>query len=528
VTDQVAKAERRRVAVPAGDAGGRVAAQEAQLIVQLAGGDIEEPVKELCARYERDLYRFGLQMLGDERLAEEMVQESVQRLWRSAGRYDPRHDSCAVFLFAVARSVVADIRESSRPHLPAEDLRLPPLPDGADQILDSLMVRAALGELSWPCATVLRLALGEGLTQSQVAGRLGIPLDTVKVRTFRGMHTLRSFCAGRVVLPAGGQADLAHPEAADRVLGLLAPAPSAEFQDHLTNCGYCQVAVAEFGYVGGILQHLPPAAEPPPDLGARAVASLLAAAAQDRTKTQPRPVPAASAPAGPRSPEPAPPALAPPELASLYRGSLSTRQVSQSNGPGKPVGAPAKVSRLPEVNRTAQVNLPAEVKGSPRRPRRSSQYAAAGVVAAGLVAAIVFWPSMSGPTSAQPPPLSGTALAGTPVVIMLHATSGAAASGLATARKLPGGWSIKLSVYGLSQLAPGEFYECWFAGAGTTTSHPDMISAGTFSLGTTGPAAVSMWSAADPRQFRTLEITAESTSDDGQPGRVILRGRART
>jgi RNA polymerase sigma-70 factor (ECF subfamily) len=505
-----------------------MAAHEAELIVQIAGGDIEEPIKELCDRYERDLYRFGLQMLGDEGLAEEMVQESVQRLWRSAGRYDPRHDSCTVFLFAVARSVVADIRESSRPDLPDEDFRLPPLPDGADQILDSLMVRAALGKLSWPCATVLRLALGEGLTQSQVAERLGIPLDTVKVRTFRGMHTLRSFCAGRVVLPVGGQADLAHPEAADRVLGLLAAAPSADFQDHLTSCGYCQVAVAEFGYIGGILQRLPPAAEPPPDLGARAVAGVLAAAAEHRTKTQPCPVPAAPAAAGPGSPEPAPPALAPPELANLYRGSLSTRQVIKPNGHGKLVGAPAKVSRVPQVNRTAQVNPPAEVKGSPRRPRRSSRYAASGVVAAGLVAAIAFWPSLSGSTSAELPPVSGTALAGTPVVIVLRATSGTAPSGLATASKLPGGWSIKLSVHGLSQLAPGEFYECWFAGAGTTANHPIMISTGTFSIGSTRPAAFSMWSAADPRQFRAVEITAESASDDGQPGRVILRGTVRT
>ncbi len=176
------------------DAEVRIAAQEAQLIVQIADGTIEEPMKELCRRYEKHLYRFGVQMLGDEGLAEEMVRESFQRLWRSAGRYDARRDRPDAFLFEIARSVAAEIRENrpSRALLSAEDVQLPPLPDSVDQILDSLTVREALGKLSSPHAEVLRLALDEGLTQSEIAERLELPLDTVKTRTFHGMQALRS------------------------------------------------------------------------------------------------------------------------------------------------------------------------------------------------------------------------------------------------------------------------------------------------------------------------------------------------
>lgn len=233
---------------------------------------------------------------------------------------------------------------------------------------------------------------------------------------------------------------------------------------------------------------------------------------------------APSASGGQESPVPATPsALAPPELASRYRASLGTpRQVIQSNGRDKPFSAPVKVSQPPEVSRPEVVSRPS------RWHRRSSRYAATGAVAAGLVVAIVFWPGSSGRTSAEPPAVSGTAPAEVPVIIPLRATSGTATSGLVTASKLPGGWSIKVSVHRLSQLASGEFYECWFAGAGTTTSQPVMISAGTFNIGSTGSAVVSMWSAADPRQFRSVEITAESASDDGRPGQVILRGVART
>ncbi len=102
------------------DAEAHLAAQEAQLVDQIAEGNIEEPMRELYRRYAKNLYRFGLHMLGDEGLAEEMVQESFQRLWRSAGRFDARRGSVGAFLFVIARSAAADIRKrpSSRPLLP--------------------------------------------------------------------------------------------------------------------------------------------------------------------------------------------------------------------------------------------------------------------------------------------------------------------------------------------------------------------------------------------------------------------------
>jgi RNA polymerase sigma-70 factor (ECF subfamily) len=176
------------------DAGAHLAAQEAQLVAQVADGNIEEPMTELYHRYARNLYRFGVHMLGDDGLAEEMVQESFQRLWRSAGRYDAGRGSVAAFLFVIARSAAADIRKrpSSRPLLQAEDYQLPPLPDSADQILSTLILREALDELSPAHAEVLHLILEENLTQAEIADRLGLALGTVKSRTFNGMRALRS------------------------------------------------------------------------------------------------------------------------------------------------------------------------------------------------------------------------------------------------------------------------------------------------------------------------------------------------
>lgn len=176
------------------DAENQVAAHEAQLVAQIAAGNIEEPVRELYRRYGKRLYRFGMQVLGNSGLAEEMVQEAFVRLWRTAGRFDARRGSVGAYLTVIARSVAADLRKrpSSRPLLAVEDVALPPAWDNVDQILDSLIVREALDKLSPAHALVLRLAQDEGLTQSQIAVRLGLPLGTVKTRLFHGMRALRA------------------------------------------------------------------------------------------------------------------------------------------------------------------------------------------------------------------------------------------------------------------------------------------------------------------------------------------------
>ena len=180
-------------AVLVNDAGDQIAAEEADLVAQIAAGDVGRPVAELYRRYGRRLYRFGVQNLGNEGLAEEMVQETFVRLWRTAGRFEADKAKVGTYLYVIARSVTADIRKrpSSRPLLPVEDVDAP-MPDSVDQILDSLIVREAFEALGPAHASVIRLAYEEGLTQSQIAERLGLPLGTVKTRTFHGMRTLRN------------------------------------------------------------------------------------------------------------------------------------------------------------------------------------------------------------------------------------------------------------------------------------------------------------------------------------------------
>jgi RNA polymerase sigma-70 factor (ECF subfamily) len=73
-----------------------------------------------------------------------------------------------------------------------EEADVPSQPDGVDQIIDGIAIQEAMDSLGAGHADVLRLWHEEGLTQSQIAERLKIPLGTVKTRMFHGLRALRT------------------------------------------------------------------------------------------------------------------------------------------------------------------------------------------------------------------------------------------------------------------------------------------------------------------------------------------------
>jgi anti-sigma-K factor RskA len=179
---------------------------------------------------------------------------------------------------------------------------------------------------------------------------------------------------------------------------------------------------------------------------------------------------------------------------------------------------------LPAVELMARTEPPADLQARTLASVKRAARKAAGrrwnarlllAAAAAAVIAIVAGISL---TLARPAP----ALA---FDIPLHALAGPA-SGEAVAHQTADGWSIQLTVHDLKPAAPGRFYECWYAGPGNQPGHPDLITAGTFTVGPSGTATVQMWSAADPRTFPTMQITAEQAGDAAQQGQVILTGTA--
>ena len=168
------------------------AAAEAALMARVAAGDRGASLAELYRRYEGRLYGLGLKLLGDSGLAEELVQETFVRLWRRADRYDVERGTVSAFIYALARRIAIDLwrRPSSRPLAPEPHIG-EASPDAIDRLLVGLTVRDALESLSAAHQEVLELSYTQDLTQAQIAERLGLPLGTVKTRTYYALRALK-------------------------------------------------------------------------------------------------------------------------------------------------------------------------------------------------------------------------------------------------------------------------------------------------------------------------------------------------
>ena len=139
-------------------------AADAELLALVAAGDHGAPLRRLYARYERRLYGFGLRLLGEPGLAEELVQETWVRLWQSARASTPSAAPSARFLFTIARRVAVDLwrRPSSRA-LGAEVEDAGAVAARADEVLLAVTVRDAMMSLSPAHREVLELVYDEDM-----------------------------------------------------------------------------------------------------------------------------------------------------------------------------------------------------------------------------------------------------------------------------------------------------------------------------------------------------------------------------
>jgi RNA polymerase sigma-70 factor (ECF subfamily) len=168
------------------------------LLVATAGGDRAA----FGALYDQSAARiFGLvrRLVVDPAQAEEVTQDVYLEIWQTAARFDPSRGSALSYMFTLAhRRAVDRVRaaQSSRERdakVGARDLEVPvdTVAEAAEVRIEHEKAHVALAGLSELQRECVALAYYGGLTHTEIAARLGVPLGTVKTRLRDGMIRLR-------------------------------------------------------------------------------------------------------------------------------------------------------------------------------------------------------------------------------------------------------------------------------------------------------------------------------------------------
>ena len=177
--------------------GGRSRSGRAEVI----GGTDDTTITALYQTYWAPLLAFVLRLTGGDRQhAVDVVQETMVRAWREAGRLDLSGPSLMPWLTSVARRIVIDEhrRKRARPEEAGTDAvaDVPVDDDTADTVL-RVAVAAAMRELTSSHRQILTETILRDRTVDQTAEALGIPVGTVKSRVHYALRVLQVVLAER-------------------------------------------------------------------------------------------------------------------------------------------------------------------------------------------------------------------------------------------------------------------------------------------------------------------------------------------
>ena len=173
---------------------------DGELIARVGEGD-SGAFELLYGRYARPVFALALRRLGDRGRAEDAVQETFASVWRSARSYRQERGPGAPWLYAVARNAIVDRRRAlgEPPVEPAEEAAHDPgPPERAESSWTAWRVHRALAELPENERRLIELAYWGGLSQSEIAEFLNIPLGTVKTRTRSALGRLADLLEGEL------------------------------------------------------------------------------------------------------------------------------------------------------------------------------------------------------------------------------------------------------------------------------------------------------------------------------------------
>ncbi|MBI5284990.1 MAG: sigma-70 family RNA polymerase sigma factor [Chloroflexi bacterium] len=175
-----------------------------ELMDRLAGRDLAA-FEALYDRYSDLVYSVALRVVGDRHVAEDIAQDVFLRVWRRPDQFDLRRGKFMTWLLSVTRNRSIDerrgygrrLRREALPSTAEEEEAIPSGDERDDPAVATVLsderaaVRRAMEVLPPEQRLAISLAYFGGLTQQEVANKLGQPLGTVKTRIRLGMQKMR-------------------------------------------------------------------------------------------------------------------------------------------------------------------------------------------------------------------------------------------------------------------------------------------------------------------------------------------------
>jgi RNA polymerase sigma-70 factor (ECF subfamily) len=170
--------------------------EDSALLAAVASGD-RDALGRLYDRHSGVVFGLARRMLGAT-AAEDLVQDVFLEAWHHAAEYSPERGSVRAWLIVRARSRALDrLGKRARDARLAEEAGTLPGREGPEtmglaEVVDARRARSLASRLAPQMADVLDLAYFEGLSCSEIAARLAVPIGTVKSRLARSLDQLRA------------------------------------------------------------------------------------------------------------------------------------------------------------------------------------------------------------------------------------------------------------------------------------------------------------------------------------------------
>lgn len=155
--------------------------------------DEAEALRALSDAHAAALWRYVVHLTANPSGADDIVQETLLRAWRTPKILEQEPESTRSWLFTVARHLVIDEYRSARKRheFPTDTLPERAERDRTDALFEALLVEEALGALGYEHRSVIVHSYYGGRSISEIAAELGIPEGTVKSRLHYGLRALR-------------------------------------------------------------------------------------------------------------------------------------------------------------------------------------------------------------------------------------------------------------------------------------------------------------------------------------------------